>query len=283
MPPEIVTITQYRQLEQQLKALEKQIIIQKTDNSDESSLKNALLKPNKPQDSPDTAQTAPIPPAIAPVTATSLPIIQPAKREEHPISREQSVAAPSRSVVVNRATAAARNHSQESEANNSIKPERIAVRPDVSLGSHVVPDLSAESSLFVQPQSLAINLDITPPPEKSPETSEEKPKAQPAGNEVVNSPITSKKIKKDLISYANDISAGLLVAGNKGQINYGTTSYRRVQTAIVLLRQGEDMENAARRAKISLETLQQLIKWGKDRPGSLTASNAHDSSEANWY
>jgi hypothetical protein len=281
MPPEIVTITQYRQLEQQLKALEKQIIIQKTDNSGESSPKNVLLKPNNPQDS--NAQTASIPPSIAPVTATSPTIIQPAKLEEHPISQEQSVATPSRSVVVNRATAAARNHPQESEANNSIKPERIAVRPDVSLGSHLIPDLSAESSLFGQPQSLAINLDITPPPEKSPETSEEKPKAQPAGNEAVHTPITSKKIKKDLISYANDISAGLLVAGNKGQINYGTTNYRRVQTAIVLLRQGEDMENAARRAKVSLETLQQLIKWGKNRPGSLTASTAHDSSEANWY
>jgi hypothetical protein len=84
--------------------------------------------------------------------------------------------------------------------------------------------------------------------------------------------------KPESIRIANDIAFGLIIAGDKGQINYGTTSYRRVQTAIRLLRQGEDIDNAARRSTLSAAVLHQLIKWGENRPGNLAALN--DSSHA---
>ncbi len=70
------------------------------------------------------------------------------------------------------------------------------------------------------------------------------------------------------LRYANDIAAGLLVAHRNGQIRYGTIQYRRVQTAINLLRQKKTLDEAAYHAKVNVSTLEQLIKWGANRPGS---------------
>lgn len=72
------------------------------------------------------------------------------------------------------------------------------------------------------------------------------------------------------IAHANDIVAGLMVADEKGQINYGTQTYKKVQTAIRLLRRGETIDDAARRSTITPSVLNQLIKWGENRPGSLS-------------
>jgi hypothetical protein len=72
------------------------------------------------------------------------------------------------------------------------------------------------------------------------------------------------------LSHANDIVVGLIVADEKGQINYGTNTYRQVQTAIRILRQGKDINDAARGSKLPPSVLQQLIKWGENRPGNLS-------------
>jgi hypothetical protein len=79
--------------------------------------------------------------------------------------------------------------------------------------------------------------------------------------------------KNSSIQQANDIAYGLLIAGNKGHINYGSRMYRKVQTAIRLLRRGESKERAARQANIPKSVLEQLIKWGENRPGSLADLN----------
>lgn len=71
----------------------------------------------------------------------------------------------------------------------------------------------------------------------------------------------------NFIQLANDAAFGLIVADQKGHITYGTYNYRKVQTAIKLLRQGKDPQNAAKRSKISPSVLAQLIKWGDKRPG----------------
>lgn len=73
------------------------------------------------------------------------------------------------------------------------------------------------------------------------------------------------------IRYANDIVAGLQVADSKKEIRYDSLTNRKVQTAVALLRQGESLEIAARKAQISTETLQKLIAWGENRPGSRAA------------
>ncbi|MEM8777469.1 MAG: hypothetical protein AAGF26_01090 [Cyanobacteria bacterium P01_G01_bin.49] len=71
------------------------------------------------------------------------------------------------------------------------------------------------------------------------------------------------------ISLANDLAAGLIVAQHKGQINYRTHNYRKVQTAIGSLRRGtsENLQEAAHLARISPSILVQVAKWGEVRPG----------------
>jgi hypothetical protein len=70
------------------------------------------------------------------------------------------------------------------------------------------------------------------------------------------------------IHYANDLAVGLVVAANKRQLNHGTQMYRRVQTAIALLRRGASKAEAVRKAKVPPAVLEQLLKWGSDRPGA---------------
>jgi hypothetical protein len=62
---------------------------------------------------------------------------------------------------------------------------------------------------------------------------------------------------------ANYIARGLLVAGNKKQINYRTRTYFKVQSAIRSLRRGETLTQAAKIAKIKLSVLEQLLVWGQ--------------------
>jgi hypothetical protein len=73
----------------------------------------------------------------------------------------------------------------------------------------------------------------------------------------------------DHIRLANDVAIGLIVADRKGEVRYGTRNYRKVQTAIKLLRRGADISEAARRAQLKPRTLEQLAQWGADRPGSF--------------
>jgi hypothetical protein len=80
------------------------------------------------------------------------------------------------------------------------------------------------------------------------------------------------KHNQDLsIYYANDVAYGLAIAVNEGQINHGTRMYRKVQTAIRILRRGESKENAIRKAEVPEEVISQLLKWGEQRPGRLIA------------
>lgn len=272
---EVVTITQYRQLEQQLKALEKQIIIHKT----------AFNQPNNPQNTASKPQIASST-AVAPLVPASSPLeINLPKIENNLIAADQPAVVPNHlpQPVKNTATVKEENPPGGLGTVNSLEQPRIALNSESAADAGVANNLTEQATPAPQkPASAAINLAVIPPMEKTPETAQEKPKNQTFRRKAVHSPVPSEIVKEELIRYANDISAGLLVAGNKGHINYGTTNYRRVQTAIVLLRQGEDMENAARRAKIPLDTLQQLIKWGENRPGSFTASTAHDSTPKNW-
>ncbi len=89
---------------------------------------------------------------------------------------------------------------------------------------------------------------------------------------------TSAPIQKTALApanhLANDITMGLLIAGRKGHINYGTRTYRQVQTAIRSLRnrKSNDIGEAARLANLSPDLLKRLAKSGEDRPGNLENS-----------
>ncbi len=78
-----------------------------------------------------------------------------------------------------------------------------------------------------------------------------------------------KKAQEVSIRLANDIAHGLVIAHQKQQIKYGTRMYRRVQTAIRLLRRGAGLEGASRRSGVPRRVLDQLMKWGQQRPGAL--------------
>jgi|GEM_PF-3882150 len=70
------------------------------------------------------------------------------------------------------------------------------------------------------------------------------------------------------IEDANATAFGLVVAMHKGQINLYSSTWRKAQDAIILLRQGKTRQEAARRAGISMPIIAQLIEWGKNRPGA---------------
>ncbi|MDJ0599457.1 MAG: hypothetical protein QNJ37_11520 [Crocosphaera sp.] len=70
------------------------------------------------------------------------------------------------------------------------------------------------------------------------------------------------------IQIANDIAYGLVVAHDKEEIRYGTRMYRKVQTAINLLRRGAGLDGASQRSGVPRSVLDQLMEWGQERPGA---------------
>ncbi|WP_332867556.1 hypothetical protein [Pannus brasiliensis] len=183
-------------------------------------------------------------------------------------------------------------------ANERLRPS-APVRPDLApvdrnhrTEAPVIPNerpIIAENRL--EERGIALLPPIDPVPHRSPDVISNRPEPEDGrANDAADSiaalpnpyslelpeifPIETGEYdsdKKRLTGYANDIAIGLLIADRKGHLTYGTTGYRRVQTAIRLLRQGEDIENAARRSAIPVAVLQQLIKWGENRPGNLSA------------
>jgi|UPI00037C5685 hypothetical protein len=65
------------------------------------------------------------------------------------------------------------------------------------------------------------------------------------------------------ISDANAVVRGLVVAKHKGEIQPDTTTWRKTQDAVILLRQGKTRQQAAAKANIPLSLLTQLIEWGQ--------------------
>lgn len=74
---------------------------------------------------------------------------------------------------------------------------------------------------------------------------------------------------EDSVRLANDLAAGLLVAQRERQINRGTSTYNKVQTAIGSLRKGtsHDLKEAANLAQLEFSVLKKVAKWGEERPG----------------
>lgn len=58
------------------------------------------------------------------------------------------------------------------------------------------------------------------------------------------------------------------MAMHKGEINLHTSTWKKAQDAIILLRQGKTRQEAARRAGIPMSVLLELLEWGKNRPGA---------------
>jgi hypothetical protein len=67
------------------------------------------------------------------------------------------------------------------------------------------------------------------------------------------------------IQQANDLSRGLLIAQNAGEIKLNSSQWRQVQDAIQLLRGGQSLPGASQRSGVSEGKLNQLIAWGQGR------------------
>jgi hypothetical protein len=74
------------------------------------------------------------------------------------------------------------------------------------------------------------------------------------------------KYPQQAINDANAVAFGLVVAKHEGQIKPNTSTWRKAQDAISLLRRGKTRQEAAQRAGIPMPLLTQLIEWGQKRP-----------------
>lgn len=84
---------------------------------------------------------------------------------------------------------------------------------------------------------------------------------------AINSPtVRANKNPQQSTDDANAIAFGLRTANENGQIKTRTAMWRKAQSAIRLLRRGKTRVEAAQIAKIPQGTLEQLIKWGQQRP-----------------
>ncbi len=141
----------------------------------------------------------------------------------------------------------------------------------------VSPSVSSSSSRpSLPPPSIALNASdqkrgesLEAPTEEvvtAEETAEEEDSKLIASGERLSLSPSPDESQQDPIRIANDVAYGLLIASHKGQINYGTRMYRRVNSAIRWLRRSQSLSEAARQSKVPLETLEQLVKWGQSRP-----------------
>lgn len=72
------------------------------------------------------------------------------------------------------------------------------------------------------------------------------------------------------IEQANALVRGLVVARQKGQINHRTTTWKKIQSVVRLLRRGDSKQKAAQEVGVSPKLIDQLIIWGQR---STVASN----------
>jgi hypothetical protein len=160
-------------------------------------------------------------------------------------------------------------HENNSNVSPSPSPSDIAQNPEI-----IIPPSAPPEEIALEP--------INPEGEFLPTEAEGELLA------MEPSPAQTKRIEKSnksdvfqdvTIRYANDIAYGLIIADEKGEINYGTRNYKKVQTAINCLRRGETLEEAARLSQISSEVLIQLGKWGVNRPGRDELTQISQSTE----
>lgn len=137
-------------------------------------------------------------------------------------------------------------------------PSSVAVQPTSNLNTSAVHAKPSTSQLSVgtravKPQSTASNL----------------PTQKPV--------ILTTQPKKFLSSVeaANALVRGLVVARQKRQIGYKSKMWRRVQSAVVLLRRGNTKQQAAQRAEVPLKVIDQLLTWGQVSTFSSATSSSN--------
>ncbi len=161
---------------------------------------------------------------------------------------------------------------------NTTSPDTVATTPDT----------------IASPETVATTPDTATPPIRSlaPPTSTTTPSNLPPTDTLEkhtsiaaeSSSTEPVKYPEQAIKDANAVALGLVVAKHEGQIKPHTSTWRKSQDAISLLRRGKTRQEAAQRAGIPMPLLTQLIEWGQNRPtrvksvGSTSIAAANSSS-----
>ncbi|MGH2412165.1 MAG: eIF2A-related protein, partial [Microcystaceae cyanobacterium] len=172
-------------------------------------------------------------------------------------------------------TAQAKRQQQEETA------RRVATQLTQQQHQRVTTSTKLESLLPANPSSPRSLTPSTPLPQPLPQKSRQntgpkKPEPKITTREtfstatlpsppVHRSPLSETQLDVS-IRHANDIAYGLVIAQQKRQIKYGTHAYLKVQTVIRCLRRGKSLEEAIRLSKVPRSSIEQLIKWGQNRP-----------------
>lgn len=80
---------------------------------------------------------------------------------------------------------------------------------------------------------------------------------------------TEERKSSGSIEQANALVRGLVVARQQGQINHGTTTWKKVQSVVRLMRRGDTKQEAATKVKVSVQLIDRLLEWGS---GSTVAT-----------
>ncbi|NJP20710.1 MAG: hypothetical protein HC763_18860 [Hydrococcus sp. CRU_1_1] len=148
----------------------------------------------------------------------------------------------------------------QSKPKVSINP---TYNPPKKLNSAI--ETAARPTLPPLKQSVAVKPENdTPPPVIEPIAIQQTNK-QPTTQRI----IAYRQSERDIaIAYANDIAYGLVIAGQRGEINYRTRMYRKAQNTIRWLRRGKTLEEAARLSNVPMSVVKQLVEWGQSRPSA---------------
>lgn len=151
-------------------------------------------------------------------------------------------------------------------------PDTVATTPDTA----TPPSRALTPPSTTSPDTVATTPDTATPPSRSstPPASTTTPSNLPATATLKkhtsiaasSSSTEATKYPQQAINAANAVAFGLVVAKHEGQIKPYTSTWRKSQDAISLLRRGKTRQEAAQRAGIPLPLLTQLIEWGQKRP-----------------
>ena len=76
------------------------------------------------------------------------------------------------------------------------------------------------------------------------------------------------ELSSDPLRLANDLVYGLLVATQKGEIEYHSNTYLKIQNLILFLRRGQTLEASTSQALVKRKLVARLLDWGQTRPSS---------------
>ena len=76
------------------------------------------------------------------------------------------------------------------------------------------------------------------------------------------------ELSSDPLRLANDLVYGLLIATQKGEIEYHSNNYLKIQNLILLLRRGQSLEASTSQALVKMKLVNRLLDWGQTRPSS---------------